>query len=84
MKIVISDTPPYFLNLDAPTFPAVEAAEAGRTVWRVWCRHCETWHVHGPGEGHREAHCAHPASPYARTGYNVARSVPARKSSESK
>ncbi len=73
MKLVISNTPPYYLNLDAPTLPAHEHTDAtGRTLWRVWCRHCATWHQHGPGEGHREAHCHDPASPYERNGYNLA------------
>jgi hypothetical protein len=29
-------------------------------------------HRHGPAEGHREAHCNDPASPYWKTGYNLA------------
>jgi hypothetical protein len=36
------------------------------------CPHCQRPHLHGPAEGHREAHCNNPASPYWRTGYNLA------------
>ena len=56
-KIVISETPPYFLDLDAPTLGAKEVEEDGVKVWLVWCKHCRRWHAHGPGEGHRIAHC---------------------------
>ena len=35
MKIVISDTPPYFLDLDAPTLPAYEALDEDGTA--TWC-----------------------------------------------
>ncbi len=34
----------------------------GRRRWQVWCKHCEVHHLHGPGEGHREAHCNDMAS----------------------
>ena len=72
MKIVISDRPPYFLDLDAPTVAAHEAITDGVRVWRIWCRYCQIWHVHGPGEGHRIAHCdLH--TPYRTTGYNLTR-----------
>lgn len=73
MKIVISDSPPYFLDLDAPTLAAEEVAIEGAIVWRVWCWYCRCHHLHGPGEGHREAHCGHGASPYRATGYNLSR-----------
>ena len=53
MKIVVSETPPYFLDLDAPTLAAEPVTVHGRAMWQVWCRHCEEWHHHGPGEGHR-------------------------------
>ena len=34
MKIVVSDMPPYFLDLDAPTLPAYErACDDGRMLW---------------------------------------------------
>ena len=60
------------INLDAPTLPAEEVRIKGTTCWRVWCEHCETWHYHGPAEGHREAHCQDSSSPYWRSGYNLA------------
>ena len=50
-KIVISETPPYFLDLDAPTLGAKEVEEDGVKVWLVWCKYCNRWHAHGPGEG---------------------------------
>lgn len=71
-KIVVSEVPPYFLDLDAPTLPAYEAAHKGSNVWRVWCRYCNEWHEHGPAEGHRIAHCSEATSPYHITGYNLA------------
>ena len=47
------------LDLDAPTLPAESYISAdGRVPWRVWCVHCGEWHYHGPGDGHRIAHCA--------------------------
>ena len=70
-KIVISETPPYFLDLDAPTLGAKEVEEHGVKVWLVWCKHCVRWHAHGPGEGHRVAHCKR-RTPYTATGYNLA------------
>jgi hypothetical protein len=60
------------ISLDAPTLPAAEVVVHGVTRWRVWCRHCNEWHYHGPAEGHREAHCHEPSSPYWRNGYNLA------------
>ena len=39
---------------DPPVLPAI--AVGG--VWKVWCVHCRRWHIHGPGRGHRVAHCA--------------------------
>ena len=72
MKIVVSDTPPYFLGLNAPTLPAFECKVDGRILWRVWCKDCKRFHYHGPGEGHRIAHCRKPGSPYAANGYNLA------------
>jgi hypothetical protein len=71
-KIVISELPPYFLDLDARTLSAFEVEIDGVKVWRVWCRFCVCWHDHGAGEGHRIAHCADPGSPYNREGYNLA------------
>ena len=70
MKIPISEYA--CLDLDAPTLPAREVVINGATRWAVWCRHCGVFHYHGPAEGHREAHCGDPASPYWRSGYNLA------------
>jgi hypothetical protein len=59
------------LSLDAPTVAAYARNKNGhRRLW-VWCRYCKAWHSHGQGEGHREAHCSG-ATPYTRTGYNLA------------
>lgn len=72
MKIVISETPPYFIDLAAPTVPAYEhRADDGLIVWGMWCDHCDEWHWHGPGDGHRLDHCTRPGTPYKR-GYNLA------------
>ena len=39
MKLLISDTPPYFLDLDAPTLPAEPVTDDdGVEIWRVWCK----------------------------------------------
>lgn len=70
MRFPIDDVA--FIDLDAPTLPAYEAELDGSLYWLVWCRHCEVWHRHGPAEGHREAHCTDPSSPYWQTGYNLA------------
>ena len=63
------------IDLDAPTLPAVQVRSRRTKAvrWRVWCKHCRAWHYHGAAEGHWEAHCTNPASPYQRTGYNLAR-----------
>jgi hypothetical protein len=61
-----------FIDLDAPTLPAFQGNGEDHSVrWLVWCRHCRVWHEHGPGEGHRIAHCGQP-TPYTQTGYNLA------------
>ena len=70
MKVPISEFA--CLNLDAPVLPAYEVKRDGVIRWAVWCKQWDTWHWHGPAEGHREAHCQDPASPYWRTGYNLA------------
>src|SRR5687768_17076675 len=57
VKIVISETPPYFIDLNAPTLSAYELIVGGMKFWRVWCCHCDRWHDHGAGNGHRIAHC---------------------------
>ena len=68
-----------FLDLDAPTLPAHELVneETGVVQWTVWCKHCREWHSHGAGEGHREAHCTEPGSPYLVSGYNLSLKDPA-------
>ena len=68
---VISEMPPYFLDLDAPTLPAYEVEIEGIRVWRVWCKHCRRWHEHGAGEGHRIAHCEDQNSAYRLDRYNL-------------
>jgi hypothetical protein len=62
------------IDLDAPVLRAyrVRSKRTGAMRFRVWCRHCDGWHYHGPGEGHREAHCFSPDSAYHRSGYNLA------------
>jgi hypothetical protein len=69
-KIVISEHPPYLLDLDAPTLGAREVEEKGVKVSLVWCKYCASWHLHGAGQGHRIAHCRQ-RSPYTITGYNL-------------
>ncbi len=71
MKILISQTPPHFIDVEAPVLGATEVTVNGRTLWRIWCRHCKRHHWHGPGEGHREAHCSG-QTPYSDSGYNLA------------
>lgn len=58
-------------------------AVASGNVWKVWCVYCERWHTHGPGAGHRAAHCdsvkfdqdgrwgeiSSEENPYIETGY---------------
>jgi hypothetical protein len=60
------------IDLDAPVLAAKPVRRRGRLRWRVWCKRCREWHIHGPGDGHREAHCCDESSPYIRTGYNLA------------
>ena len=62
MKVPIDDYA--CIDLDAPVLPAYEAFVSGSIYWLVWCEHCGTYHRHGPAEGHREAHCNDPASPW--------------------
>lgn len=59
-------------SLEAPTLTAHKVEVDGVTYFRVWCDHCQQWHYHGPRDGHREAHCRDPESPYWRTGCNLA------------
>jgi hypothetical protein len=70
VKVPISDYA--VVDLDAPVLLAYERVVDGATNWVVWCSCSQTWYSHGPAEGHREAHCLDPASPYWRTGYNLA------------
>jgi hypothetical protein len=70
MKVPIGESA--LVDLDAPVLPAYEAVIKGVTRYVVWCKYCNKWHRHGAAEGHREAHCTDSASPYWRTGYNLA------------
>ncbi len=61
------------IDLDAPTVRAYEQRfKNGVVRWVFHCPHCDALHRHGAAEGHREAHCTNPASPYHATGYNLA------------
>jgi len=41
-----------------PGFPILIAFPRNREGdLDAWCPHCKQWHHHGPGEGHRHAHC---------------------------
>ena len=62
------------LDLNAPILPAYQdrSKKTGAIRWRVWCRFCGRWHYHGPGEGHRVAHC-NGETPYSVSGYNLVR-----------
>jgi hypothetical protein len=70
MKVPIDEVA--VISLDAPVLSAYEARVKGVTRWFVWCRYWREWHSHGPGAGHREAHCLDQSSPYWKTGYNLA------------
>lgn len=59
-------------KLDAPVLGAVQRTRGGRRRFYVYCPHCRVEHVHGPAEGHREAHGNDSSSPYWLSGYNVA------------
>jgi hypothetical protein len=52
----------------APRVPAFPRPDGVRGL-RMWCAWCDRWHSHGPGYGHRAAHCRNGRSPYLRTGY---------------
>lgn len=52
MKVPISNVD--CLNLDAPVLPAYEVNRDNIIGWAVCCQHCQTWHWHGPAEGHGE------------------------------
>jgi len=63
------------IDLDVPVLPAESIRTKSGKRWPGWCKHREVWHVHGGGDGHREAHCNDSSSPYWRSGYNLAESV---------
>jgi hypothetical protein len=69
-KVPIDDV--RVIDLDAPTVPCHERIVNGARRFVFDCPHCRRPHFHGPAEGHREAHCDDPASPYWRRGYNLA------------
>ena len=48
--------------------PPILDARPTASGLEVWCKHCNKWHQHGKGDGHRTAHCP-PGSPYYETGY---------------
>ena len=74
MKIVVSETPPYFIDLDAPTLRAYEIEIGGMKIWRVWC-YCDRWMTAALETGHRIAHCVE-QTPYFGSGYNLAYAGP--------
>lgn len=69
MKIPTTDG--HVIDVEAPVFAAYAVSHQGTVRWWVWCDTCRDWHTHGPGEGHREAHCSGETR-YSRTGYNLA------------
>lgn len=69
MKIPITDG--FVIDVTAPVVAAYAVRYMGTERWFVWCEACRDWHIHGPGEGHREAHCSGETR-YTRTGYNLA------------
>jgi hypothetical protein len=66
------------IDRDAPTIGAVRGEGRRPRPLGFFCPHCRTINDHEPAEGHREAHCTNPASPYQRTGYNPISNVPMR------
>lgn len=55
------------VRADSP-YPVLLAVARGED-WRAWCPFCRAWHIHGPGAGHRVAHCS--GGPLAETGYVI-------------
>lgn len=51
------------------TPPIIIASIGERGTLHFWCDHCQLWHHHGAGEGHRIAHCLSTDSPYKTSGY---------------
>lgn len=70
-KILINDDPPRWLDLNAPTVMAHVVSLGGQELWRITCPFCAASHLHGPGEGHRFAHCVNQSDDAGR-GYNLA------------
>ena len=61
------------IDLDATPIGAyAQRFKNGVRRYVFFCPHCDAMHRHGAAEGHREAHCTNPASPYLVTGYNLA------------
>ena len=52
------------------SIPTLDAYST-KTDYKVWCRYCQKWHIHGQGDGHRMAHCYLRTSPYMETGYFI-------------
>jgi hypothetical protein len=55
MKIVVSETTSFVIDLDAPVLPAEPMLIDGVEQWRAWCRHCDKWHMHGSVTGRNSA-----------------------------
>ena len=70
MKHVLPGTPDYHYDPAAPTLTAQPHVDGERELWRIWCQHCDQWHYHGRGRGHRIAHCTS-VTPFSATGYNL-------------
>ena len=58
------------------TVPSLPAWHHGSDLL-TWCQYCRRYHWHGGPAGHRVAHCRTPASPYARSGYELIDAGPA-------
>lgn len=52
---------------DIPVLLYYPSKYSDKVCW-VWCPHCKTFHTHGIGPGHRQAHCGSD-SPFKKTGY---------------
>lgn len=62
----------HMVNGDWEVPPVVFAAYSrNRKNAILWCPWCDTWHVHGAGNGGRAAHCSVPDSPFKATGYII-------------
>jgi hypothetical protein len=49
--------------------PVIAARRDRDGCLSFWCQHCEGWHFHGVGDGHRQANCWRIWSPYEAKGY---------------